>query len=182
MKEIFTFREYVKVIQESDRLSKVFKKISSTKERRFNQLKISEINTSVSTNSLKNETLTRFRSISANFFKSFKHFNFFTFNKFLLNNFCFLCLKNFFCWRKRFNLNNLMQVNSFVKRFCSKAISHAASVSSFSHFNFVIAQSITSKLTNKVADSHFLLDWTHFKHFWKKKNKWHCFCFATQRI
>ena len=97
MKEIFTFREYVKVIQKSDRMSKAFKKISSTEERRFNQLKISKISTFISTNSLKDETLTRLRSISADFFKFFKHFNFFTFDKSLSNNFCFLCLRNFFC-------------------------------------------------------------------------------------
>ena len=87
----------MKIIQEFDKLLKAFKEISSTKEKQFNQSRISEINTSVSTNSLKNETLTRLRSISANFFKFFKHFNFFTFDKFLSNNFCVLYLKNFFC-------------------------------------------------------------------------------------
>ena len=97
MKEIFTFKEYVKVIQEFDKLLKAFEEISSTEERRFNQSKILKINTFVSTNSLKNEILTRLRSISADFFKSFKHFNFFTFDKFLSNNFCSLCLRNFFC-------------------------------------------------------------------------------------
>ena len=171
MKKIFTFKEYVKIIQESDRLSKTFKKISSIKEKQFSQSKISEINTSVSTNLLKNETLTKLRSISANFFKFFKRFNFFTFDKFLSNNFCFLCLKNFFCWRKRFNLNNLMRVNSFVKRFCSKTTFHAASISSFFRFNFIIVRSITSKLTDEIANSHFLPDRTHFKHFRKKKDK-----------
>ena len=124
----------------------------------------------------------KFRSISANFFKFFKHFNFFTFDKFLSNSFCFFCLRNFFCWRKRFSLNSLMRVNSFVKRLCLRTVSHAASVSSFSRFNFVIARSITSKLINEIADSHFLLDRTHFEHFWKKKDRRHCFCFATQRI
>ena len=163
-------------------MSKAFEKISSTKERQFNQLKILEISTSVSTNSLKNETLTRLRSISANFFKSFKHFNFFTFDKLLLNNFCSFCLRNFFYWRRRFNLNNLMRINSFVKQFYLKAVSHAASVSNFFRFNFVIARSITSKLTNEIANSHFLFDRTHFEHFRKKKDRRYCFCFATQRI
>ena len=161
---------------------KAFEEISSTEKRRFNQSRISEINTFISTNSLKDETLTRLRSIFANFFKSFKRFNSFTFDKPLSNNFCFLCLRNFFCWRRRFNLNNLMRVNSFVKRFCSRAAFHAVSISNFSRFNFVIVRSITSKLTNEIASSHFLLDRTHSEHFRKKKNKRHCFCFATQRI
>ena len=168
----------MKIIQEFSELSTAFEKISLTEEKSFNQRKISNFSSSTSINSLKLKVKKKIRSISAVFFKSFKRFNSFTFDKLISNIFCSFSLRNFFCWGSRFNLTCFVRIVSVIKRFCLKIVFQTVSVFSFARFNFIMTWSIELKLITRTEDLHFLSRLTHFEHFLNNEDKRHCFCLA----
>ena len=127
----------MRIIQEFNELLTTFEKISSTEKKSFNQCKVLNFSSSTLINSLKLK-IKKVRLIFAIFFKFFKRFNSFTFDKFISNIFCSFSLRNFFCWRNRFNLICFVQIVSVIKRFCSRIVFQAASVFSSAYFNFVL--------------------------------------------
>ena len=168
----------MRIIQEFDELSAIFRKASSTERNLFNQCKISNSSSLISVSSLKLKMKEKFRSIVTIFFKFFKRFNSFTSNEFILNIFC---LKNFFCWLNCFNLTCFVQIVSMIKQFCLKIVFQAASIFSSARFNFVMIGSIELKSIIRTEDSHFLSRLTHFEHFLNNINKRYCFYLTAQR-
>ena len=147
----------------------------------FNQRKIWNFNLSTSISSSKLKAKDRVRSIFAVFFKFFKHFNSFTFDRLILNIFYFFCLKNFFYRRNCFNLIYFVRTISMIKRLCSRIVFQTVLVFSSARFNFIMTRSIKLKSITRTEDSHFLSRLTHFEHFLNNENKRHCFCAAAQR-
>ena len=141
----------------------------------FNQCKISNINSSTLINSSKLKAKERIHSIFAVFFKFFKRFNSFTFDRFMSNIFCFFYLKNFLCWRSRFNLICFVRTISMIKQLCSKIVFQTVLIFSFARFSFVIIRSIELKSITRTEDSYFLSRLTHFEHFLNNENERHCF-------
>ena len=166
----------MRITQKFHELSATFEEVLSTKEMLFNQRKISNFNPLTLINSSKLRAEKRIRSISAVFFKFFKRLNSFTFDRFILNIFYFFCLRNFFCWRNRFNLICFVRAISVIKLFCSKIVFQTISVFSSAHFSFIIIRSIKLESITEIKDSHFLPRLTHFEYFLNNEDKRHCFC------
>ena len=169
----------MKIAQEFNELLATFEKVLSTEEKSFNQHKVLNFNSSALISSSKLKVKKRIRLIFAAFFKFFKRFNSFTFDKFILNIFCFFCLSNFFCWRSCFNLICFVRTVSVIKQFCSRIVFQTASVFSFARFNFVMTRSIELKSITKIKDSYFWSRLTYFEHFLNNEDKRHYFCLTA---
>ena len=171
----------MKIIQEFNELSATSERILSIEEKSFNQYKMLSFNSSTLINSSKLKAKRKVRSTFVVFFKFFKPFNSFTFDRLISNIFYFFCLRNFFCWRSRFNLICFVRTISMIKRLCSKIVFQTVSVFNFARFNFVITWSIELKSITKTEDLHFLSRLIYFEQFLNNEDKRHCFCLAAQR-
>ena len=154
----------MKIIQELWELSTKITRISRAKK--FNYLKAFEDNV---TKSLKQVAIEKscFKTIVCS--KSFKRFNFFTFESFLSNIFCSFSRRKRFCFLSRCNLTKEV-------RNCFVAINWIAFTFIFFFSSFVNARSIASKFIIETIDSHFFFMRIHFAHFFDKKDKRHFNC------
>lgn len=173
MKRIPYVEEHVRTYRTSCELSTKASTISRNSE--SSQFKTSKKRQSKSSKSLTKDAISIDFFTFATLFKSSRHSNSFTSNKFLSNIVCSLRLRNFFYCR---NLCSFAcdARNCFAATICNTF----ASTSCF--FNFFIARSIATQFTFDVANSHFFLERMHSLHLREREERRYSFCLRAQRL